>query len=378
MGGPKLANYVQQQLKAGYDINAIRNFLIRNGYDKRDIDAAVDYIYKKPEEKNYNMLAIAGVLLIIIISVSVFFFFKATKQEAPTQLLDIETTTIAAEVIAGNALSFNVQLTNMGSAKRYDVQAVHELVDSIGNTIATKQETIALETRVSKSSQILVPSDAVPGTYTLKTTANYNGQKANSVFTIKIKEKTVIPETPATPVTPETPATPEVPEKQCPDSCDDFDKCTTDSCGAGTSFECVHMPITPCCGNNVCEPGEGNDNCPADCREEGPVTFLPGQENTVAYVVNKAKEIAASSAPDAANYCSEQEQQNFKDNCYKAVAEAAKDSSYCTIISSDGTRDSCYTTAALNWKDFTVCEKMTDKYLKIACNGYANSQAATS
>jgi len=54
-------------------------------------------------------------------------------------------------------------------------------------------------------------------------------------------------------------------EKVCPD-CDDGDNCTNDYCSKETNYECVHKPITPCCGNHVCEKEEDEANiCPEDC-----------------------------------------------------------------------------------------------------------------
>ncbi len=52
----------------------------------------------------------------------------------------------------------------------------------------------------------------------------------------------------------------------CPDSCDDGNICTNDTCSASTDFECVHEANSPCCGNGVCEPNEDVSNtCPDDC-----------------------------------------------------------------------------------------------------------------
>jgi len=52
----------------------------------------------------------------------------------------------------------------------------------------------------------------------------------------------------------------------CPDSCDDNNSCTDDSCSGKTDFKCVHDMISPCCGNGVCEESEDINNvCPEDC-----------------------------------------------------------------------------------------------------------------
>jgi len=49
-----------------------------------------------------------------------------------------------------------------------------------------------------------------------------------------------------------------------PINCDDGDPCTSDSCDSGTGT-CVNDPVTPCCGDTFCDPGEDQCSCPADC-----------------------------------------------------------------------------------------------------------------
>lgn len=58
----------------------------------------------------------------------------------------------------------------------------------------------------------------------------------------------------------------DIEERECPDSCDDGDPCTSDHCSQATNFECRHDEITPCCGNGECEESEEIANeCPEDC-----------------------------------------------------------------------------------------------------------------
>lgn len=55
------------------------------------------------------------------------------------------------------------------------------------------------------------------------------------------------------------------PVNWCPSSCDDGNPCTADRCGNDTGYECVHVTREPCCGNGICEPAESIETCLDDC-----------------------------------------------------------------------------------------------------------------
>jgi hypothetical protein len=56
--------------------------------------------------------------------------------------------------------------------------------------------------------------------------------------------------------------------RECPASCDDYNKCTDDSCGEQTDYFCVNnVKAEPCCGNNVCDGLENECVCKEDCGE---------------------------------------------------------------------------------------------------------------
>ncbi|MFH1409131.1 MAG: hypothetical protein ABIH34_04450 [Nanoarchaeota archaeon] len=54
------------------------------------------------------------------------------------------------------------------------------------------------------------------------------------------------------------------PPPSCPESCDDGDACTLDSCSAATDFECSHSPQA-CCGDGTCQGNENECTCEEDC-----------------------------------------------------------------------------------------------------------------
>ncbi len=55
----------------------------------------------------------------------------------------------------------------------------------------------------------------------------------------------------------------------CPESCDDGDACTLDTCSRTTGYACLHKEISPCDGNGVCEEGEfpWSEDCPQECND---------------------------------------------------------------------------------------------------------------
>jgi hypothetical protein len=55
--------------------------------------------------------------------------------------------------------------------------------------------------------------------------------------------------------------------KRCPESCDDGNNCTIDSCGPLSDYECEHEEAFPCDGNAICEEGEfpWSDDCIDSC-----------------------------------------------------------------------------------------------------------------
>ena len=58
-------------------------------------------------------------------------------------------------------------------------------------------------------------------------------------------------------------------DPRCP-VCNDGNSCTQDVCNQQTNFECRTIPISPCCGNTVCESGETTISCSKDCTDESP------------------------------------------------------------------------------------------------------------
>ena len=95
-------------------------------------------------------------------------------------------------------------------------------------------------------------------------------------------EQTMETEKPSPPQTP-----PSTQEPSCLASCDDENSCTKDYCSIDTNYECKHDVITPCCGNNACEPAESYESCPKDCKKPVEIPVEANETNKTSAQVNE-------------------------------------------------------------------------------------------
>jgi hypothetical protein len=383
-----LVKYIREQIRAGYDINTIKNYLLKYGYPKSRVNEALQFAYPPTAIKHVVhpsrttiVLIVSIVCSLVLIAAAGFMFLRPGSQ-----LLDVEIDLVSDSIEPGESLGFTTQIFNLGKAKGYDVSLKYEIYDLKDKLVKFKEETIAIETRAS-SSVVIELGGVEPGNYYLKATAFYSDKTARATSSFRVVKKTedVEPEV----IEPEIPAEP---VKACPFSCDDYDKCTNDYCSQETGYECRHDKISPCCGNGVCEDKENYENCLADCKvpagkEEGILGGKPVWEK-----IEIIKDIAKTDKNKALGYCNEIEQTSFrydclskvavssdddnicvnieddsyKDSCYKEFATTNKNSEVCAKIIKDSKRDQCYMDFATKG-DYSVCDKLINKYLKQSC-----------
>lgn len=351
----QLVEYIQEQLNRGYNINYLRDYLINYGYNPYEVNDAVNYIHLKPKIKP-PVFAIAAIAIVALIAVFSVVFIKSGS---PKSLLDLELNPLKTEVFQGDELQFNIQLTNMGAAKRYDVSLKHEITDYSKNIITTKEEAIAIETRISKLSSIIIPSNIKPGKYFARTTAYYDSQNPSAGFMFEVKEK-------AQPAAyqPEAEEGAEGMEfLECPESCDDNNRCTEDDCSSMTEYKCVNIPIKPCCGNNACEETEDSDSCRADCpiQAELPSGLTFGEK------IDEIKQTAQTDINKALQLCGTFEKSNERDECYESIFSATNRLNICDMISDINKRDGCYITFAMNNNFADACDKITNENVRESC-----------
>ena len=406
MPDPRLIAYIQSQLQKGYDLASIRNSLINYGYNSSQVDEAISASYQTIKHEHRvstsTLLIFGAVLLGIFLVVFAFIYFSPFSlftQKSDKQLLDINLEGIRTEVRPGEQIIFLKEVSNLGADKRYDITLKHELFDSKDNLAYSKEETVAVETRSTSQTKLQLPSTIKPGKYTLRSTAFYSNKKAVAslpVTILSLSQEYKLPtcndgiknqgETGIDCGGPCKPC-PEVTEGKCPDSCNDNNECTVDSCSAATNFQCVHDKIAFCCGNNECEEDETITNCPKDCQlaEEPDLSIFERLENI--------KNTAVSNQDKASSLCAKIESNTYKDDCYSNIGKVTRNAAYCDLISSDRTKDDCLSEVAkasnqnilceritldtrrdscyMNFVlagDYSVCGKIVDNYLKDSCN----------
>ena len=390
MARQKVLNYIRDLLQKGNDISTIKNTMIKYGYSNEEIDEAVASIYN-PTVRHELHLSRTTVLVIIFVVASAigtasFFYFNSSK--TPAQLLDLRLEPVNVEVHPGENVVFIKEMSNLGSSKRYDTIVTEEVIDSSTfRIISQNTETIAIETSSSTQTRLKIANDAKPGDYLLRVTAEYNDQKAFAKLPIKIlpsenrencsdgirnqNENDIDCGGVCNPCDRENPKL----------DCNDNSQCTNDIIESG---KCVNIPITPCCGNNICEDGEQN-NCDADCKKEinvpAPETIDEIKELAKSYperALSQCNNIEIPNLKDTCignigevqknkNYCVKIVNVEIKDGCNKKVAELTNDNSLCQEISNNGLRDSCYMTFVLDNHDYSVCTKLNNTVQRQSC-----------
>jgi len=384
----RLSDYIKSLLQKGYDISAIRNVLLKYGYNNKEIDDAVNSIYKPTirHEIHLSNTTVFVIVLIFVFLMGIFLFLYYKPLQTTSKLLDLNLEPIATTVEPGESIVFLKELSNLGSAKRYDVVIKQEIIEPITNKVITQKiETRAIETFGSTQTRILLPEDIKAGDYILRAIVEYDNKKAVATLPIKViaeKKETCFDGIKnqneegidcggiCKPC-----------EKQALE-CNDNNPCTDDIL---EDDECINKPIVPCCGNNICEEQE---TCAADCKKSEELPALISTER-----LEEIKEIAKVEpgkalqqcnqidVPDLRdicignigevqrnkNYCSQISNLRIRDLCYSNIAKSINDNSLCEAISIDSRKDSCYMTFVLDNKDYSVCDKITNKHLRQSC-----------
>lgn len=322
-----LLTYIQNLRKQGYSEQTIRNTLLRAGYTTSQIQEALAAAHPHLPKP---LLIGAAILVGLIIIVGTVLLLLPEPQQPLTMTLNTYTT----QTQPGGQFVVTAQITNPGRAQ----DALVDAQVTGPRTIPVPTQSITVRERAGVPLTVNIPSDAPSGQYSLQVTLAYNGQQITRTqrFQVQARPQQVQP----TPV-------PEDTLRTCPRGCDDLNPCTEDRCENG---ECTHTPITPCCGNGICETGE--EQCP-DCAREQDV-----------------EQLARANPQEALSLC---EQSDTQDICIKTVATTTNNKQLCERVQDPQHKDMCYMHFAYE-NDFTVCELIQNKYTKNSCYTLKNLQ----
>jgi len=364
MVNQNLLVYIQKALSQGNDINAIRNYLLQQGFNHFEVDEAINFQYGQGAQVQHAISLSKNVILTVLsialaLAATIYLAVFLTSEQKSTTLLDFEATPIKTVLTPGESLQFKAEIFNMGNSKRYDVTVTSTVVDDKGKQVAKKEETFALETRSSKIIELALPR-SIAGAFTLKSEAKYPGGKANSTFDFSVAKEQENPKPHENPKVEnctdgirnhgETGIDCGGPCRACStscESCDDNNACTKDYCKDG---KCVNEAIRPCCGDGICD-----NECDLDCKKEDPKTD-----------VDKASQTATTDPDKAEEICKNITDAMYKDRCFELTATISKESKRCSPISSESKKDACYMEFAMNG-DYTVCDLVINPYLKKSC-----------
>jgi len=338
----KLEKYIRDSLQQGYDVYAIRNHLIRSGYSMQDVDKAVD-VSMRPAVRHEihlgksTLITLAAMMIVALVSTSVFWLVN--RSASPEQLLDMETYASVTQLYPGDTLDFTTSLFSLGSKKRYDVQITHKLISrTTGDTISEKTETVGIETRASKSTRLLIPPDAEPGTYDLRSTAVYGSEKTQAQIPIRIVPEGVTTTTIVTTTTNRIATTTQRTLTTRPSSPSSFQ--------SQPSFQVLENIRQI----SLTDPERAGKEC--EKIEDG---------NVRSQCWSNLAEVTKN--PDN---CRKAENDRTKDRCLSKVAELRDESSICREISVNDRRDSCLMNFVLKG-EYALCDQISNSYLASSC-----------
>jgi len=372
-----LLKYVENEMQKGNSVEIIKSHLARQGYSPALVDGVIESVMMRKssspspapvgrdaEKSTFPKILIVIVFLgLIIAGVLVVPGMLKPKQA----LLDVKAIPDKVSYMPGEQLGFRIEVSNMGSAEKFDINIIYRVLDKNDNTLLSKEETLAISTSMSQHIILQLPSTFKPGDYILKVFANYGGKVATSSFSFEVTAKPVV-------------------QPNCNDNKRNQDE-TGPDCGGvcgGYWYDngCHADPqgstdgggaATESCNDNLKNQDETGPDCGGVCGgywydnscHTSPKPVTPAKPS-VAAVLIQARNMAATDSEQAKSLCQTLEQVSDKDKCFKNIAAASMKKEYCELIAGISDRDECYYPFFMQG-DYSVCDQLTDPQSKQSC-----------
>ncbi|MBI4739353.1 hypothetical protein HY772_07450 [Candidatus Woesearchaeota archaeon] len=353
----QLSYYIQQQQRAGYPLNTIKEFLVSKGYLYYEVDSAINLVTAPAKEihAEHKLVVFALIAIIVMSGVMSFFYVKmfvlAAKPSEATALLDVKVNKLTTIPIPGEDFIFTTDVINFGKLQPYDITLRYRILrKETDQTILEQQETVAIATTTQRVVTFLLPEDITPGEYVLRTDALYGNYTATSgfIFTIEpeqiakqkleeIRKKVPIVEEKKPNITAQTPPT-EAPKP-------------------------ILLPLKP--AQPLAQP--------TPPKPAGP---FEGKTKEEAFEI--VKQMAVREPNRAAGLCQTFDFESNVAQCITMLATFKTQGNFCEFINGTRGKDSCYLQVVLQTRDAQYCSRITIEQAKNSCKlmGLANSVPA--
>jgi hypothetical protein len=333
----QLAKYAQEQLSAGYNQQAIANFLISRGYPYYEVNSALQQATAPPKEvKTEHKLVVFALIAMFVMTTAVtLMYFRAYTLIGigmPEKLLDVEAEKLTTIVQQGGELAFQVKLINFGYEKRFDVLLEYKVVDrDTQGIVLEKSETVALSTTLENIVKFDIPETMKPGKYVLRVDAKYKDFTATSGFIFDLLPKELAQEQI------------EAIRKQVPNITENISIIPELAPAPEKAPEAVPTPI------------------PTTTEKK----FYEGKTRQQAFEMVKA--VSVREPQRAVEMCNEFVLSANRNACIITLAEFKKSPLICESIEDPGHRDNCYLQIAMNTKTKEACDGIQDANVKQMC-----------
>ncbi len=346
----QLTDYIQKQLQAGFQQQAISNFLVSRGYPYYEVNSALQQatLPKREEKVQHKMLILALIMMFVMTSAVTFMYFKAYTKfgfEVPEKLLDVEAEKLTTLVQQGGTLDFRVKLINFGYERRYDVALSYKIIDrQTQGTVLEQTETLALSTTLENIVKFDIPETMKPGKYVLRVDATYQEFTATSGFIFEVLPKELAQEKidEIKKMIPEEENATEIPELEPEEKTP------------------VTLPVTPPAVNTTTP-----TQTPVQPAPTGEAPFYEGKTREQAFEMVKA--VSVREPQRAIEMCKSFEYIGNIEQCLMMLAQFKKDSIYCEQIEKVLSKDNCYIDTARATGNFEFCNQVTTSQLKQNC-----------
>lgn len=344
----ELVLYIKQQLQRGYDIAAIRSFLIQNNYPQQEVDAAIQYLFSRGAQQptqpqtpktqppifSKKTILIVFVLLIVLTAIALTAWLFMNIEIAEELPISFNIKVDVDMVAPGGTLYISNEFINLPDEREYPTTIYYTITDTTKTRIDSWQISFGASDAIIKNTKYAVIPSTQQGTYTLEAKMSYGtiSNQAKTSFKVSTSKEELAEA-----------------EDKAEEKVEEVEKEEEEEI---TVLE---------------EAKEGEEELEETAEDVSVTreTSIPSSNDYQNYAA--AKELAATDAESAVGYCEQISTLTKKDECYWAVAKASGEKNYCEDIVADHTRDACWIGFAFDKNDYTVCEEIANPFIKQSC-----------